>query len=131
MTAVLKSFLPWFLIFLAALFDSYASYVVKYKFNEMGEIKFNSLNSIISYLRPLLLSPFFLSGIFLFILAPFLWFFALNKIDLSVGYPVLVTFHLIFVYLISFLLLNENFNWYKLAGAVLLTISIFLFYKGS
>lgn len=128
---MIKSLLPWFLIFLAALFDSYASYVVKYKFNEMGDIKLNSFSSIFSYLRPLMLSPFFLSGIFLFILAPFLWFFALNKIDLSVGYPVLVTFHLIFVYLISFLLLNENFNWYKLSGAMLLTISIFLFYKGS
>jgi multidrug transporter EmrE-like cation transporter len=128
---MLKTFLPWFLIFLAALFDSYASYVVKYKFNEMGDIKLNSFHSIISYLRPLLLSPFFLSGIFLFILAPILWFFALNKIDLSVGYPVLVTFHLIFVYLLSFLLLEENFNLYKLFGSILLIISVFLFYKGS
>ena len=128
---MLKTFLPWFLIFLAALFDSYASYVVKYKFNEMGDIKLNSFHSIISYLRPLLLSPFFLSGIFLFILAPILWFFALNKIDLSVGYPVLVTFHLIFVYLLSFLLLAENFNLYKLFGSILLIISVFLFYKGS
>ena len=128
---MLKTFLPWFLIFLAALFDSYASYVVKYKFNEMGDIKLNSFHSIISYLRPLLLSPFFLSGIFLFILAPILWFFALNKIYLSVGYPVLVTFHLIFVYLLSFLLLEENFNLYKLFGSILLIISVFLFYKGS
>ena len=126
-----NSFFPWFLIFLAALFDSYASYVVKYKFNEMGEIKVNSLHSIIAYLRPLLQSPFFLSGVLLFILAPVLWFFALNKIELSLGYPVLVSFHLIFVYLISFLLLNESINLYKVFGAILLLFSIFLFYKGS
>ncbi|MBH45149.1 MAG: hypothetical protein CMC93_00855 [Flavobacteriaceae bacterium] len=128
---MLKTFLPWFLIFLAALFDSYASYVVKYKFNEMGDIKLNSLHSIISYLRPLLLSPFFLSGVLLFMLAPVLWFFALNKIDLSIGYPVLLSFHLIFVFLISFVLLNENINLYKISGVILLLFSIFLFYRGS
>lgn len=126
-----NSFLPWLLIFLAALFDSYASYVVKYKFNELGEIKLDSLSSILSYLRILLLSPFFWSGLIFFILAPVMWFFALNRIDLSIGYPALVCFHLIFVYLMSFFLLGEEFNYFKVSGVVLLLISILLFYKGS
>ena len=106
---MLNSIIPWFLIFLAALFDSYASYVVKYKFNEQGEMKFDSINSFFSYFRPLLCSPFFLSGLVLFCLAPILWFFALNKIDLSIGYPVLVSFHLIFVYLLRLYL--QPYYW--------------------
>ena len=128
---MLNSIIPWFLIFLAALFDSYASYVVKYKFNEQGEIKFDSINSFFSYFRPLLFSPFFLSGVVLFCLAPILWFFALNRIDLSIGYPVLVGFHLIFVYLLSYFLLNEDMNLFKISGAILLMCSIILFHKGS
>lgn len=124
-------FFPWVLIILSALFDAYASYVVKYKFNELGEIKLNSFSSFFSYAKVLIQSPFFLSAVVVFILAPFLWFIALNKIQLSIGYPTLVCFHLLFVYLISYFLLNELFNIYKVFGAIFLLLSIFLFYKGS
>ena len=125
------AYFPWVLIILSALFDTYASYVVKYKFNELGEIKLNSFSSFFSYAKVLIQSPFFLSAVVVFILAPFLWFIALNKIQLSIGYPALVCFHLLFVYLISYFLLNELFNIYKVIGAIFLLLSIFLFYKGS
>jgi hypothetical protein len=76
-------FFPWVLIILSALFDAYASYVVKYKFNELGEIKLNSFSSFFIYAKVLIQSPFFLSAVVVFILAPFLWFIALNKNRLS------------------------------------------------
>ena len=125
------SYFPWVLIILSALFDAYASYVVKYKFNELGEMKLNSFSSFLSYTKVLIQSPFFLSAVVVFILAPFLWFIALNNIQLSIGYPALVCFHLLFVYLISYFLLNELFNIYKVFGATFLLLSIFLFYKGN
>jgi multidrug transporter EmrE-like cation transporter len=125
------SYFPWILIILSALFDAYASYAVKYKFNELGEIKLGSLSAFFSYSRVLIQSPLFLSAVVVFILAPFLWFIALNRIQLSIGYPALVCFHLLFIYLISFFLLNEAFNIYKILGSLFLISSIFLFYKGN
>ena len=53
------TYFPWVLIILSALFDAYASYVVKYKFNELGEIKLNSFSSFFSYSKVLIHSPFF------------------------------------------------------------------------
>lgn len=123
--------LSWGIIFLSALFDSYAAYVVKYKFNELGKFNFDSFQSFWLYFSKFFGSPLLLSGIVAFAFAPALWFIALNRVDLSVGYPVLVVFHLLFVILTGQFLLGESINIYKIIGTVLILLSLFFFYKST
>lgn len=126
----MKTFLlSWGLIILAALFDSYASLIVKSRFNQLGQINFNSFKSILNYIFEFLKNPILLTAIIAFVSAPVLWFFALNKINLSVGYPVLVGFHLIFIFFFSIFILGESMSLQKLLGILLVFVSFYLFFK--
>jgi multidrug transporter EmrE-like cation transporter len=87
------------LIVLSALFDSYAAFVVKTKFNELGHIDFSSFSTFWDYMMQFIRNPKLLLAIIAFVAAPGLWFMALNRMDLSIGYPILVGFHLLFVLL--------------------------------
>lgn len=117
------------LIFLSALCDSYAAFVVKHKFNEMGEIDLSSLAGFFEYMWQFVKSPLLLSAVITFVAAPGLWFLALNKIDLSIGYPILVVFHLLFVLILGVFFLGEAFTLNKIIGSVLIMISLYFFYK--
>ena len=119
-------FIGWILILFAAFLDSYASFIVKKEFNTVGSIDFSSFNSFVRYIKNFIKSPWLASALIAFVTAPFLWFIALDKIDLTTGYPVLVGFHLVFVVLFGYFLLNEAMSINKLIGCVLLIISLIL-----
>ena len=119
-------FLSWGLIILSAFFDFYAAYVVKQEFNYVGEIDFSSFKAFFLYVFKFVQSPLLLSALVAFVLAPGLWFIALNKIDLTIGYPLLVGFHLVFILLFGFYLLDESMSIYKIIGCALLMVSIIL-----
>ena len=121
--------LSWGLIILAALFDSYAAFIVKTKFNELGAINFSSLQGVVSYIAKFLKSPLMLTAVIAFVLAPGLWFLALNRIDLSVGYPALVGFHLIFVLVFGIFCLGEVMTVNKSIAVVLIFISLYFLYR--
>lgn len=126
----MKSFiLTYGLIFLSALFDSYAAFIVKTKFNEMGHLDFSSFRSFFGYIFNLLKSPLLLSAVVAFVAAPGLWFLALNRLDLSIGYPILVGFHLLFVLVFGIWFLNEAVSVNKMIGTVLVLLSLYFFYK--
>lgn len=117
------------LIFFSALFDSYAAFIVKTKFNELGHLDMSSFKSFFTYIFTLLKSPLLLSAVVAFVAAPGLWFLALNRLDLSIGYPVLVGFHLLFVMVFGVLLLNEGMSMNKLIGTFFVVVSLYFFYK--
>lgn len=119
-------FLSWGLIILSALFDSYAAYIVKKEFNSLGEFDFSSFKAFFNYILKFMQSPWLVSALIAFILAPALWFVALNKIELTIGYPLLVGFHLIFILLFGFYLLDESMSIYKVIGCALLMVSLVL-----
>jgi multidrug transporter EmrE-like cation transporter len=126
----MKLFLStWGLIILSALLDSYAAYIVKTKFNQMGHIDFSSFASFFNYMWTFIKSPILLSALVAFVSAPGLWFLALNKIDLSVGYPILVVFHLVFVLIFGVFLLDEGFTLNKAIGTLFIFVSLYFFYK--
>jgi multidrug transporter EmrE-like cation transporter len=130
MDQAMKTFLlTWGLIVLSALFDSYAAFVVKTKFNELGHIDFSSLSTFWDYMMQFIRNPKLLLAIIAFVAAPGLWFMALNRMDLSIGYPILVGFHLLFVLLFGTFALNEMFTWNKLIGVALVLSSLYFFYK--
>lgn len=125
-----KSFLlSWGLIILSALCDSYAAFVVKWKFNQMGIMDWGSGGHILSYLSKFIQSPLLLTAVITFCLAPGLWFFALNRIDLSVGYPMLVGFHLIFVLIFGIFFLGEAVTAAKGIGVFFIFLSLYFLYK--
>lgn len=122
-------FLSWGLIILSALFDSYAAFVVKWKFNQMGPIDFNSTRHVFDYLSRFVQSPFLMTAVVTFCLAPGLWFFALNRVQLSVGYPTLVGFHLIFILIFGIFFLNEPLTARKATGVLLVLSSLYFLFK--
>ncbi len=123
-------FSTWGLIVCSAILDSYAAFIVKTKFNELGKIDYHSLSGLLNYFSNFFKSPLLLSGVVAFVAAPGLWFLALNKVDLSLGYPILVVFHLFFVFIFGVFLLGESLDPNKIIGTVLIFISLFFFYKG-
>lgn len=128
---MLKFWSSWVLVVLSAVCDSYAAYVVKHKFNMQGEMDLSSFAAVRAYLWHFVQSPLLLTAIFTFVAAPALWFIALNRLDLSVAYPVLVALHLVLVMLTGALLLGEDVNGFKIAGTILLLGSLVLFGIGS
>ena len=126
----MKNFiLSWGLIVLSAFFDSYAAFVVKWKFNQLGAIDFSSAGNVGAYLGQFIRSPLLLTGVATFCLAPGLWFFALNRVELSVGYPMLVGFHLIFVLIFGIFFLSESFTFHKGIGVTLIFVSLYFLFK--
>jgi multidrug transporter EmrE-like cation transporter len=121
----------WGLVVLSAICDSYAAYVVKHKFNAQGEMDWSSFAAIRAYLWHFVQSPLLLTAIVTFVAAPALWFFALNRLDLSVAYPVLVALHLVLVMLTGALLLGEDVNRFKIMGTILLLGSLVFFAMGN
>lgn len=120
---------PMVLIIMSALLDSIAAFIVKNEFNKLGPMDHSSIGTMVSYLISFFKSPILILGIIAFVSAPGLWFLALNKIDLSIGYPVLVGFHLIFVFIFGTFLLNEGITFNKIVGCFFVFLSIYFFYK--
>jgi multidrug transporter EmrE-like cation transporter len=122
-------FLSWGLVFLSALFDSYAAFIVKTQFNKLGKIDFSSFANVLDYMITFFKNPVLLTAIATFVAAPGLWFVALNRLDLSIAYPVLVGFHLIFVLFLGIAFLGEGLNLNKTIGCGLVLLSLYFFYK--
>lgn len=117
------------LIFCSALFDSYAAYIVKRRFNTLGSIDLSSFANAFKYIISFLADWWVVTAVITFVAAPALWFIALNRIHLSVGYPLLVAFHLIFVLVFGIVLLNEHFTFHKGIGCNLKFVNTLLLYK--
>lgn len=122
-------FISWGLVFLSALFDSYAAFIVKTQFNKLGKINFSNLNEIIDYMWVFIKNPILLTAIATFVAAPAMWFIALNRLDLSVAYPVLVGFHLVFVLVFGVFFIGETMSINKAIGCLLVLLSLYFFYK--
>ena len=126
----MKNFLlSWGLVFFSALFDSYAAFIVKRKFNQLGSIDFTSFHSFVKYISIFIKDPVLLTAVFTFVTAPALWFFALNRLHLSVAYPVLIALHLLFILFFGVFFLGELMTAKKMIGIALVVLSLFFFYK--
>jgi len=126
----MKNFLlSWGLIILSALCDSYAAFIVKMRFNELGPMDLSSFSNFFRYLLEFVKSPVLLTATLTFVAAPFLWFVALNRIDLSVAYPGLVGFHLVFIMTFGIFFLAEPVTVRKLIGVLLAAASFYFLQK--
>ena len=117
------------LIILSAFLDSFAAYMVKARFGQVDRIDFSSIKAFLKWLLIFLESPMMILALVGFVIAPGLWFLALNKIQLSVGYLFLVAFHVVFIMILSVGYLGEPLTVRKTFAGLLLLISIFLIYE--
>ena len=67
-----------------------------------------------------LMQPLCLLGLTLYALSSVLWFRALSIVDVSVGYPVLVSLTFLLVTSGSLLFFGESFSWQKMAGLAII-----------
>lgn len=117
------------LIILSAFLDSFAAYMVKARFGQVERIDFSSIKAFLKWMLIFLESPMMILALIGFVIAPGLWFLALNKIQLSVGYLFLVAFHVAFIMILSVGYLGEPLTFRKMSAGLLLLISIFLIYE--
>ena len=119
------------MIVVAAFGETYAALMVKLRFNILGDIEFDSIDLFLKYFGKFIQSPLLISGGIAFVVAPAAWFLALNRIQLSVGYPVLVALHLFFVIIFGVTLLGEDLNLNKAIGFLFVLISLYFFKDNS
>ena len=122
---MISSLSSWLLIILSALFDSYAAFIVKLKFNALGPLPYHSLPAFTAYLMKFFKDPLLVTALFTFVTAPGLWFLALNRVNLSVGYPTLVAFHLIFILFFGLGFLGETLTVHRAIGIALIALSLY------
>jgi len=121
-------FINYGLIFLSALADSFAAYAIKSQFNKLGVIEMKTFGGVISYLFTMLKSPILVFAIIAYAAAPALWFFALNRIELTIAYPLVVAFHMFFIVIFGVYLLDEAFTWNKIVSVALVTAAVLVLY---
>lgn len=122
-------FLSWGMLSLSVFFNVYGVFVIKYKINELGEMRLNSFHFLVNYFIALLKSPLVISGVILFFLSPFLFAIALSRMEISVAYPVQVGFNFILLLILAFIFLGEHLTINKIIGISLVICSIYFLYK--
>ena len=121
--------LSWGFIVISSVMDAYAATVVKMRFNELGKMDLSSPKVFINYILNFLNSPLVIIAVIAFLVAPFLWFIALNRVQLSIGYPVIQALHLLFVLIFSIWFVHEEINTNKIIGVICIGLSLYFFYK--
>ena len=127
-SALANWLLSYGLIILSAFLDSFAAYMVKARFGQIESINFSSGKLFLKWLLNFIDSPMMILALVGFIIAPGLWFLALNRIQLSVGYLFLVAFHVVFILILSIGYLGEPLTIRKVGATLLLLGSIVLIY---
>ena len=127
----MKTFLmSWGMLVLSVLFNVFGVFVIKLKMNEYGEVKMDSLKTVLYYFLVLLKSPVVVCGVILFCVAPFLFAIALSRMELAVAYPAQIGLNFVILILLGFWVLGEPMTAYKMIGIVLTLVAIYFFSKG-
>ncbi len=74
----------------------------------------------------ILLSPYILAGIFIYIIATFVWFYILSKEAFNIVYPLQLSLAAIIGVALSVFYLHESFTLTRLGGLICLVVGVFL-----
>ena len=116
--------LPYLIIFLSALMDVVALILIK-KFINSNNVDANSL-LLISFYRKALANPVFMMGLILFILSPILFFISLTYLNLSISYPINISFKIIISLILAIIILKEELRVKNIIGIIMLIFAILL-----
>ncbi|PKM78507.1 MAG: hypothetical protein CVU90_01860 [Firmicutes bacterium HGW-Firmicutes-15] len=89
--------------------------------------KFGSIST--DNIIKILLSPNILLGIFIYIIATFVWFYILSKEAFNLVYPLQLSLAAIFGVAVSIFFLHESITLPRLGGIIFLIIGAFLIVK--
>ena len=121
--------LSWLLIAGTSFFDTFAVTIIKIRLMETGMLDHFAIHEILEFGLIFLSSPLTVIAIIAFFLGPFCWFLALNRIHLSIGYPLLVIMHFLFIIIFSTIFLDEKIDQKKFIAMICIVISLFFFFR--
>lgn len=89
--------------------------------------KFGNISS--ENIVKILCSPYILSGIFIYVMATFVWFYILSKEAFNIVYPLQLSLAAILGVAVSVFYLHESMTLPRLGGVICLVIGAFLIVK--
>ena len=116
-------------ILLTILFTVYGQLIIKQQVNTVANFP-SGWALIPFYVKFILTRPLVLSGFISAVFASIAWIGAISKFELSYAYP-FMSLNFVLVVFLSFLVFQENINWYKIIGLIIICIGVFIVSKGS
>lgn len=116
-------------VFLTVLFTVYGQLILKQQINTIAIVP-TGWGLIPFYIQFIFTRPLVLSGFVSAVLASVAWLGAISKFELSYAYP-FMSLNFVCVVFLSFFLFQEDVNWHKLVGLLLISIGVWVVSKGS
>lgn len=113
-----------YLIFIAAIvFNALANILIKLGMKSGGVVNFANLGST---LLNLLTNIYFLIGLLSFGLALVFYSFVLQKVNLSIAYPIMTSMGFVLVILVSVFYLKESLSVFQMLGILFIAAGVWL-----
>lgn len=112
------------LVLLCACINSAAQLLFKEGMNRVGNFDFAWAN-IFPIAAKIMLSPFIITGIMLYVLSITLWLLVLSRVDASVAYP-MASLGYIITAVSAYFILNEQLSMMQIIGIVVIMIGVYL-----
>lgn len=94
----------------------------------VGKFSF-SISSLVQQYAKILLNPFVIAGLFVFVISALVWLYVLSRMELSFAYP-FVALNYVLILFGSYFFLKETVTPLKIVGVVVIIIGVYLVAKG-
>jgi len=103
--------------------------VLKIGMDRIGALDLRGISSVVRLFMEVVRSPLVLLGLFLYVISAGLWLVVLSAVDLSFAYP-FIGLTYVMVLVLSRLILKEDVNPIRWAGAAIITIGVIVLSRG-
>lgn len=103
--------------------------LLKIGINRIEIVDFSGLEALKQLFFGVIKSPLVISGLFLYVISAAIWLIVLSAVDLSFAYP-FIGFTYVMVLVLSKLILKEDVNPIRWAGALIITIGVIVISRG-
>ena len=103
--------------------------LLKIGIDKIGVNGIGSMKALISLFSGIIRSPMVLTGLFLYFISAAIWLVILSTVDLSFAYPFIGLSYVI-VLVFSRLILKEEVNPLRWAGAFIITVGVVIISRG-
>ena len=107
-------------------FNAAGNVMMKLGMNKVKDVQLNTLRAIVSNL---VLNPMLVLGVVCYVLSLAFYVFVLQKVEISIAYPIVVACTAILVNVAAQFILRESIGWSQIAGCVVIIFGIYLVVK--